>query len=67
MDDYPRIIAALVARNGCGRCRLSPHELAQAPAERLRISTDQRGDLWLDFVEHDAGPFKDEDTWPIED
>lgn len=62
--DLQRIVAALVSRSGTGVCRFSPHELAMAPVEKLRISTDKRGDVFLDFKDQST---PDEDTWPIDE
>lgn len=62
--DLQRIVAALVARSGSGVCRFTPHELSAAPVEKLRISTDKCGDVFLDFKDC---PSADEDTWPVDE
>lgn len=62
--DRERVIAALVRRVGCGVCRFTPAELATAPVEQLRITTDQGGDVWIEFRDHIE---VDEDTWPVEE
>lgn len=62
--ELQRVVAALVMRVGTGVCRLSPQEMAKAPVEKLRISTDRNGDVWLDFKEFSPA---DEDTWPVDD